>query len=225
MGGGAPLRQDDAGHQVEVQRRGLCGGEVVGDQDTCGRHLARGLAGQGPQHLLAHRTHVRGALAQVGVGQPRPLGLDVGQAARPRGYGSEPAREASLDVGQHLGVGEQRQVGVEDAGLGGAHLARGHDPGVLDLPASRRHRLHDATPVRSGLGRGLLPLVEDCGVVVSLRTGPIAIPGDAGRGAVTSGWSPCRLIGAEDRTATDSSSTSSNLRVASVRRCSTASCA
>ena len=92
--GGAPLRQHHTGHEVQVEGRRLGGGQVVGDQDPGGRHPPRGLAGQGPEHLLAHRAYVGRALAQVGVGKARPLGLDLGQAARPGGDGSDAARRA-----------------------------------------------------------------------------------------------------------------------------------
>ena len=218
MGGGAALRQDHAGHQVQVQRRRLGGGQVVGDQDSGVGHPPRGLAGQGAQDLLAHRAYVGRALAQVGVGQPRPLGLDLGEAARPGGHGPEPGREPSLDVGEHLGVGEQREVRVEDAGLGGAHLSRGHGPGRARSPGARSRppRRYAASPRRARPGPA--PGASgSAGAAVSLRTGPIAMPGDAGSGP------PRRSIGAGGRTSTTSSSASSNRRVASVRRCSTAS--
>ena len=57
---------------------------------------------------------------QVGVGQVRPLALDLGEAARPGGSGPDAGADAGLHVGEHLGVGEQRQVRVEDARLLGA---------------------------------------------------------------------------------------------------------
>ena len=152
MGGGAALRQHDAHHEVQVEARRLGRGQVVGDQHPGGGHPPRGLAGESPQHLLAHRAYVGSTLAQVGVGQPGPLGLDLGEAARPRGRRTQAGAEPSLDVGEHLGVGQQREVRVEDARLGSAHLPCGHDPGALDLPARGSHCLHDAAPVRGGLG-------------------------------------------------------------------------
>ena len=84
---GLPCGEDDAGHQVEVQAGRLGGRQVAGDQDALGRHLPGGLAGQRPQHLVADRADVGGALPQVGVGQVRPLALDLGQAAGPGGDG------------------------------------------------------------------------------------------------------------------------------------------
>ena len=133
----APLGEHHSGDQAEVQAGRLGGRQVARDQDALGRHLPRGPAGQHAQHLVTDRVHVRGPLAEVGVGQVRPLALDLGEAARPGGSGPDAGADAGLHVGQHLGVGEQRQVRVEDARLLGAHLSRGEDP---DRARSRGER-------------------------------------------------------------------------------------
>ena len=122
-----------------------------------------GAAGQHPAYLLTDGVHVGGTLAQVGVGQRRPLALDVGQAAGPGRERADARADPRLDVGEHLGVGEQRQVGVEDAGLGGADLAHGEGAQVLDVAAYLGDGLDDAAP----LGRR----VTDRGVVGVGRRG------------------------------------------------------
>ena len=158
--GRAPLGEDDAGHQVEVQAGRLGGRQVAGHQDTLRRHPPGGLAGQGPQHLVADRVDVRRPLPQVGVGQARPLALDVGQAAGPGGDRPDPGAGAGLDVGEHLGVGEQGEVRVEDARLLRAHFAGGDDPDVLDVAAHGGHGLHDAPPFGGRLPHRLLVEVD-----------------------------------------------------------------
>ena len=81
----APLGQDHAGHQVQVEAGGLGGRQVGGDQDPCGGHPPSGLAGQRAQHLVADGADVGGPLAQVGVGQRGP-------AVARRRRGSPPTR-------------------------------------------------------------------------------------------------------------------------------------
>ena len=52
-----------------------------------------------------------------------------------------------FDVGEHFGVAEEHQVGVEDLGFLGPDLAGGDGPDPLDLPAHGGYRLDDTTPL------------------------------------------------------------------------------
>ena len=156
----ASLGEDHSGHQVQVEAGGLGRREVGGHQDSLGSHPTSSDAGQRPEDLVADGAYVGGTLAQVGVRKRRPGPLDVGQAVRPRGDGPAPAADAGLDVGQHLRVGEQRQVGVEDARLLGARVPRGHDPDVLDLAPRLGHRCHDPSPLGRRLAHGMVVQVE-----------------------------------------------------------------
>ena len=152
----APLGEHHSGDQAEIQAGRLRRREVARDEDALARHLPRGPADQRLQHLVTDRVHVRGPFAEVGVGQLRPLALQLGEAACPGCSGAGAGADAGLHIGQHLRVGEQRQVRVEDARLFGAHLSRGEDPDPLDLAAHGRHGLDDAAPLRSRLARRLL---------------------------------------------------------------------
>ena len=82
---GAALGEDDAVHQVGVQPGGL--GRASGPARP-GRPrptvCRAGLAGQRAQHLVADGADVVGALAQVGVGQLRPLRARPRRGSRPR---------------------------------------------------------------------------------------------------------------------------------------------
>ena len=156
----ASLSQDHSGHQVQVEAGGLGRSQVGGHQDSLGSHPASSDAGQRPEDLVPDGAYVGGAFTKVGVRQRRPGLLDVGEAVRPSGDGPAPAGDPGLDVGQHLRVGEQRQVGVEDARLLGAGVPSGHGSHVLDLAPRLGHRCHDPSPLGRRLAHGMVVQVE-----------------------------------------------------------------
>ena len=82
---GLPCGEDDAGDQVRDPGRPS---RRASGRGPPGRPAAvicrRGLAGQRPQHLVADRVDVRGALPQVGVGQAPPTRVRPRPGSRPR---------------------------------------------------------------------------------------------------------------------------------------------
>ena len=159
--GGDPLRPGEDG---DVRRRtaaylhdGVDGRPVhVRDVRRCQRardhHTGRdGSYGrcteQAPQHLVADTADVLGPRPQVGVGQRRPLRLDVVDARGPRRSGTCTGVDALAHVGQQLGVPQQHQVRIEDARLLAAGLAYGDRAQPLDLATHLRDRLDQPAPL------------------------------------------------------------------------------
>ena len=54
-----------------------------------------------------------------------------------------------LDIGEHFGVAEEHEVGVEDQRFLGPDLPSGHGSNALDLPTHGGDGLNDATPLSS----------------------------------------------------------------------------
>jgi hypothetical protein len=55
--------------------------------------------------------------------------------------------DSVLDVGEHFGVAEEHQVGIEDLRFLGPDLPGGDGSDALDLPTHRGYRLDDTTPL------------------------------------------------------------------------------
>ena len=165
------LREHDPGHQVGIQPGRLGGRQVARDEHPSA--IRRRAARRSVREAPGRRRRGRPRRAPAGTGRAgRPLGARRRRGSRPRRRRPDAGADARLDVGEHLGVGQQRQVRVEDARLLGAHLAGREDPDVLDLPAYGGDRLHDASPLRGrlphhGLAEGRRARSSACGRVRS----------------------------------------------------------
>ena len=133
----------DAPDEVAVERRGLAGRQVVGDEDARARRASRPprrCPARWPQHAAADVVDVGGALAQVRVVEPAVVRAAAASAAAAQACAA--LRPAVVDRAprrvEQRGVVEQQQVGVEDRRLGLAGRWRRPPPRAAATSAARR---------------------------------------------------------------------------------------
>ena len=132
VSGGGAVRGCDSGDERRIQGGGVAGGELAGDHDAGRVCCARGLAGERADDSPADVEHVRRPLLEQRLLERAVELGDLLRRVVPGALGGGAGVDRLLRGVEQRLVVEQREVGVEDRGVGLAGAARHRVAVALD---------------------------------------------------------------------------------------------
>ncbi len=153
VGGRGAVRGGDPSHERRIERGGIGGCELAGDDDPGSRSAGLGRPRERVDDPAADVEHVgRALLQQWLVERAVPLGDARGRVV-PGALGGGPGADRVLRRLEHRLVVEQREVGVEDRGVGLARPGRHGLAIALDRRSRGGDRLARVARVRGRADR------------------------------------------------------------------------